>query len=612
MGLNNYPYTNFHEMNLDWILEQFQKEISRLEELEAFKIQAGQDISELQRQTSLLNTAIATLRNAQASLEARQDAVELLVSGYNQRITTNTNNIAGLAEWQTEANSTLADHEDRIDELEDSLSELVTEGLPQQVIDDLMDYVRDNLPELLGPLEDDIDALETAMTAAEDAITALTSGKLNAGKGVTMQADLNSLTTAGIYYCLPVYTTVNVPDNAYGLMLVQVLRDNGNELGDVIQTAYVYRSSGQDNYMDVYYRHATYLTVPDVSYEWLPWRKILTDNDLDSVESSISSMEPVVEQLVKQVSDHNITNLSDFKDAVIDAGSGKVITTGISAAGNVEITGINASAVAIAKYVSSSNRIDFIVFSGTNSHITSGYIDTSTDTVTLSDVPFAANTLSYKSGISSSADLDDYKDVSGTYLMSSIATHAPDNAKAYSILMVIKSPTSLDTTQLLIHGTSGAIWTRRYHGSPAVWDNWSEITRANVVKVDYTGDISSMSNWGSMARTDGSVITGTNFGTFTTDGIRLNPGVYKVTAIALYPAKASGWYGVALSGGDSNLPYYLSGAVQTQAGFSGTINRLSCAGVFKVSSVAEYKLLFGSNQTSMSDISGTLILERLA
>lgn len=613
MGLNNYPYTNFHEMNLDWILEQFQKEVARLEALEAFAAQAGQDITQLKSQVNTLNTAITTLRNAQNTLTERQDALEVLVNSYNQRITTNTNNIESLADWQTTANGTLEDHETRIDSLEDTLAELVTTGLPQQVIDDLMDYVRDNLPELLGPLEDDIDALETAMTAAETAITALQSGKLNAGMGVTMQANLNSLTTAGIYYCLPVYTTVNVPDNAYGLMLVQVLRDNGNELGDVIQTAYVYRSSAADgNYMDVYYRHAAYLTVPDVSYEWLPWKKILTNNDLDSVESSISSMEPALAQLVKQVPNTQYTNYTEWKAAIIAAGNGKEFVAGISSTCNEEITGHSNSGIAIAKYVSSQNRIDFIIISSLNSHITSGYANTSDDTITIAEIPFSANTLSYKTPITSSSDLNDYNQESGTYLMSSIASNAPDNARTYSMLLVIKSPTAIDTTQVLIHGTSGLIWTRRYHGSPAGWDNWSEISRSNVIRVTFDGSIPSMTTWGYMDRTSTDVLAGAQFGVSTTEGIRLDPGTYKVTAIAQYPAKSSGWYGVALSIGDSNLPYFLSGCVQTQAGFSGTINRLSATGVMKITQQGVYKLLFGSNQASMSDISGALIIERLA
>ena len=85
-----------------------------------------------------------------------------------------------------------------------------------------------------------------------------------------------------------------------------------------------------------------------------------------------------------------------------------------------------------------------------------------------------------------------------------------------------------------------------------------------------------------------------------------------MTATAQYHAKSSGWYGVALSMGGSNLPYFLSGCVHTQAGFSGAINRLSATGVMKITQQGVYKVLFGSNQTSMSDISGALIIERIA
>lgn len=608
MGLNNYPYTNFHEMNLDWILEQFQKEVARLEALEAFAAQAGQDITQLKSQVNTLNTAITTLRNAQNTLTERQDALEVLVNGYDQRITTNTNNIAGLAAWQTTANGTLADHETRIDTLEDTIDDLVTEGLPQQVIDDLMDYVRDNLPELLAPLEADITALQTAMTAAQTAITALQSGKLNAGKGITTEADLDSLVNAGIYACLSVYTTVNVPDNAYENMIVQVLRDTNNDSGDVIQIAYVYKN----NQLTTYYRNAFYSNSPSVSYTWKPWNKILTGSDLTSIESSLSDMEPALTQLVKQVPNATYTNYTEWKAAVLAAGSSREFIASISSTCNEEITGKSETGITIAKHIDSANRIDFVIISPKANRITSGYVDLSDDSITLAEYPISKNTLSYKTPITSSSDLNDYNQESGTYLMSSIASNAPDNAKTYSMLLVIKSPTSIDTTQVLIHGTSGIIWTRRYHGSPAVWDSWSEISRANVIRVTFNGSIPSMTTWGYMNRTATDVLAGAQFGVSTEEGIRLDPGTYKVTAIAQYPAKSSGWYGVALSMGGSNLPYFLSGCVHTQAGFSGTINRLSATGVMKITQQGVYKVLFGSNQTSMSDISGALIIERIA
>ena len=608
MGLNNYPYTNFHEMNLDWILEQFQKEVARLEALEAFAVQAGQDITQLKSQVNTLNTAITTLRNAQDTLTERQDALEMLVNSYNQRITTNTNNIASLADWQTAASSTLADHESRIDTLEDTIDDLVTEGLPQQVIDDLMDYVRDNLPELLEPLEADITALETAMTAAQTAITALQSGKLNAGMGVTTESDLNDIITAGIYLCLPAYTLINLPTTGWGQLAVQVLRDTGNESGSVIQIAYALKTTG----IEMYYRYAEYLTSPTERYEWEDWSKVLTDSDLTSIESSLSDMEPALAQLAKQVPNATYTNYTEWKAAVIAAGTSREFVASISSTCNEEITGHSESGITIAKYISSANRIDFVITSPRANHITSGYVDLSDDSIALADFPISKNTLSYKTPITSSSDLNDYNQECGTYLMSSIASNAPDNAKTYSMLLVIKSPTSIDTTQVLIHGTSGLIWTRRYHGTPGVWDSWSEISRANVIRVTFNGSIPSMTTWGYMNRTDTTVLAGAQFGVSTNEGIRLDPGTYKVTAIAQYPAKSSGWYGVALSMGGSNLPYFLSGCVHTQAGFSGAINRLSATGVMKITEQGVYKVLFGSNQTSMTDISGALIIERIA
>lgn len=618
MGLNNYPYTNFHEMNLDWILEQFQKEISRIAELEAFKREAGEDIEELQRTTALLSNSITALRSAQTLLESQQEALTTLVNGYDTRITTNTNNIAGLSAWQTAANVTLEDYGERIEDLEEFCDDLASGGLPPALIEALMEYVRDNLPELLDPLEDAIDDLETAMTSVQSAVATLQSGKLNAGQGVSMEANLNSVTTAGIYAFLPVYTTVNVPEASYGTMVVQVLRDTNNDTGDLIQIAYVDVTRNGSSQIEVYYRYADYYTSPSVSYNWHAWKKIVTDTDLSplesdisTIESSLSSMATSLEQIEKQVPSEQFSTLSALKTAIMDAGSGVVGIYGISSALNTALTGHNYSGISIAKYVASSNRIDLLVESGTNAFLTMAAINTSTDAITIVDIPLPDRTLVYKATITSSEDLNDYYSEAGVYLMSSIATNSPSDAQTYTTLVVFKTPTSSDTTQMLIHGTSGRIWLRRYHGTPLAWDPWLEITTSNAVKIFYSGSISSLSTWGSMARNSASVLTGNIPGSYTTNGITLPAGVYRVSVSASFPAKSSGWYGVALSEAGSESPFTSSGIVQTNAGFSAVVNRLSASGIIKVSSNSEYRLLFGSNQQSLTGVSGYLYIERL-
>ena len=50
MGVfDHFPYTNFHELNLDWILKHFKEFIAELSELEDWRAQHEQDYEELKK-----------------------------------------------------------------------------------------------------------------------------------------------------------------------------------------------------------------------------------------------------------------------------------------------------------------------------------------------------------------------------------------------------------------------------------------------------------------------------------------------------------------------------------------------------------------------------------
>lgn len=76
MSLNQIPYTNVHELNLDWILAKLQDFESRLEEIEDY----GDDIATLKSAVSTLETALTTLKgtttSSLATLNARCTALE--------------------------------------------------------------------------------------------------------------------------------------------------------------------------------------------------------------------------------------------------------------------------------------------------------------------------------------------------------------------------------------------------------------------------------------------------------------------------------------------------------------------------------------------------------
>lgn len=79
-----YPYTDAHELNLDWIIE-------RIIKLEGYWSPELAD----------------SLVNRMDVVEAEQRSLESLVNGYNSRITTNTNNISSLTNRVVTAESNI-------------------------------------------------------------------------------------------------------------------------------------------------------------------------------------------------------------------------------------------------------------------------------------------------------------------------------------------------------------------------------------------------------------------------------------------------------------------------------------------------------------------------
>lgn len=76
MALNQIPYTNVHELNLDWILQKLQEFEARLEAIEDY----GDEIAELQTQVANLKTALNALKStvnaSLTALNARCTALE--------------------------------------------------------------------------------------------------------------------------------------------------------------------------------------------------------------------------------------------------------------------------------------------------------------------------------------------------------------------------------------------------------------------------------------------------------------------------------------------------------------------------------------------------------
>ena len=78
MFYNKYPYTDFHELNLDWLLEHYQELVNQLNQINAWiaehKIQYNEAIARLTALENEINTFEAQIRAEFAALKAQQQA----------------------------------------------------------------------------------------------------------------------------------------------------------------------------------------------------------------------------------------------------------------------------------------------------------------------------------------------------------------------------------------------------------------------------------------------------------------------------------------------------------------------------------------------------------
>lgn len=141
MALNQIPYTNVHELNLDWIIAKIKEFETRLDAIEDY----GDDISELR-------TAIANLRS---SLETLKSTVNASLTALNVRCTALEDKTDSL---QTAINTLYSDMETRINAIETQFSAINASILALRVYNDTSntlilnqskEYTRQKVAELL-------------------------------------------------------------------------------------------------------------------------------------------------------------------------------------------------------------------------------------------------------------------------------------------------------------------------------------------------------------------------------------------------------------------------------------------------------------------------------
>lgn len=77
--VHKYPYSNLHDLNLDWVLNELKELKDKVEELEkspAVPESLISDVQDLKEKVALLEGYITTLNNNFVALEARVSALE--------------------------------------------------------------------------------------------------------------------------------------------------------------------------------------------------------------------------------------------------------------------------------------------------------------------------------------------------------------------------------------------------------------------------------------------------------------------------------------------------------------------------------------------------------
>lgn len=126
MFYNKYPYTDFHELNLDWLLEHYQELVDQLNQINAWisehKIQYNEAIARLTALENEINTFEAQIRAEFAALKAQQQAqLDAAINNINIEVDNK------LAQLSADVQTAIDDIYSQYDRLQIAISEELNE-----------------------------------------------------------------------------------------------------------------------------------------------------------------------------------------------------------------------------------------------------------------------------------------------------------------------------------------------------------------------------------------------------------------------------------------------------------------------------------------------------
>ena len=111
---NHYPYTNFEQINLDYILNETAKFSRRVEELENKVTDHEGRITTIEGDITTIKADIIEIKSDISDLTTRMTNAENSITDHEDRITLNTNDISGLKTRMTNAESGINANTDAI------------------------------------------------------------------------------------------------------------------------------------------------------------------------------------------------------------------------------------------------------------------------------------------------------------------------------------------------------------------------------------------------------------------------------------------------------------------------------------------------------------------